>query len=175
MFERTKIINGREYRYLVRSERIGKSVRQKVIKYLGPTEPVYKKKKMVRKSNAWLFAREVTEIEEEELKKVISSYSAFTRDRARIILFSLGGESCKQIAERVGCDQRKVRKAIKAFNENGISCLQRRKARGKDPKFKIEQRAKILKIVSTDPKKTGLSFTTWSLHKLKKYITEKKS
>ncbi len=36
MFERAKIINGKAYRYLVRKERIGNRVKQKVVKYLGP-------------------------------------------------------------------------------------------------------------------------------------------
>ena len=44
MFERTKTINGRKYRYLVKCERFGETVRQKVIKYLGPVDPIYKKK-----------------------------------------------------------------------------------------------------------------------------------
>jgi transposase len=173
MFERTKIIHGREYRYLVRNERVGKAVRQKVVKYLGPTEPIYKRRrKKVRKSNAWLFAREPTEQEGKELNKAVSSSSAFTRDRARIILFSIGRESCKEIAEKLGCDQRKVRAAIKAFNDKGLSCLERGKAKGKPSEFTKEERAKMLKVVATDPQKLGLPFTTWSLHKLKEYFIE---
>jgi len=35
-FIREKEINGRKYLYLVRSERIGDKVRQKVVKYIGP-------------------------------------------------------------------------------------------------------------------------------------------
>ena len=62
MFERTKIIHGREYKYLVKNERIGKTVKQKVVKYLGPVKPIYKNDgKKDRKSNAWLFARQVTQ------------------------------------------------------------------------------------------------------------------
>lgn len=34
-FERTKIINGHEYRYLVKSVRVGGKVKQVFIKYLG--------------------------------------------------------------------------------------------------------------------------------------------
>ncbi|HEX9832375.1 MAG TPA: hypothetical protein VGA66_04670 [Mycobacterium sp.] len=34
-FIRTKVIKGHEYRYLVESERIGGTVRQKFLKYLG--------------------------------------------------------------------------------------------------------------------------------------------
>lgn len=35
-FERTKIIKGRPYRYLVENRRIDGKTRQRVIKYLGP-------------------------------------------------------------------------------------------------------------------------------------------
>jgi hypothetical protein len=36
MFERTRIIHGKEYRYLVRNERMGGTIKQKVVRYLGP-------------------------------------------------------------------------------------------------------------------------------------------
>lgn len=171
MFERIKIINGLEYRYIVRNERLNKAVRQKVVKYLGPVEPIYKKiKKKTRKSNAWLFVRQATETEKKELKKALTFHSAFTRDRARIILFSVQRKQCKQIAEMMGCDQKKVRKAIKAFNNKGLSCLERGKARGAKPKFTKEQCVEMLRIANTDPRKLGLPFTTWSLHKLKKHF-----
>jgi hypothetical protein len=38
MFERTKKINGHEYRYLVKSVREDGKIKQKVIKYLGKVE-----------------------------------------------------------------------------------------------------------------------------------------
>jgi len=174
MFERAKIINGKAYRYLVRNERIGSRVKQKVVKYLGPVEPVYNKElKRTRRSNAWLFARQATQSEEERLKRALASSSAFTRDRARIILFSMDRKQCKEIAEKIGCDVRKVRDAIKTFNTVGLKALERVKAKGAEPKFMKEQRAEMLMIASTDPKLLGLHFTTWSLHKLQKYFIEK--
>lgn len=173
MFERSKIINGLEYRYIVRNERVGKAVRQKVIKYLGPVEPVYKKiKKKIRKSNAWLFTRKFTEKEKKKLKETLTSQSAFTRDRTRILLFSSERKQCKEIAEMMKCDERKVRNAIKDFNKKGLSCLERGKAKGAEPKFTKEQRVEILRIANTDPRKLGLFFTTWSLHKLQEYLIE---
>jgi len=170
MFERIKIIKGREYKYLVKNEREGKNVKQRVVKYLGPVKPVYKNS---RKSNAWLFAKSSIESEIEILKKSKNSTSAFTRDRARIILLSLKKFQCKQIAEKTDCEIRKVRNAIKAYNNVGLKALERGKAKGADPKFTAEQKAKIAMIASTDPIKLDLHFTTWSLPKLKRYfITE---
>ncbi len=171
MFERIKIVKGREYKYLVRNEREGKKVKQKVVKYLGPVDPIYNKP---RKSNAWIFAKPASESEIKLLKKSITSTSAFTRDRARIILFSLKRFQCEQIAEKIGCDPRKVRNAIKAYNKIGLKVMERGKAKGAEPKFTKEQRAQMSMIASTEPIKLDLHFTTWSLPKLKKYfITEK--
>ena len=174
MFERIKNIHGREYRYLVKNERIGKTVKQKVVRYLGPAEPIYKKQlKKTRESNAWLFARQTTVSEREKLNRALASSSAFTRDRARIILFSIDGQQCKEIAEKIGCEIRKVRNAINAFNTKGLKALERGKAKGAKPKFTKEQKAKMLMVASTEPQKLGMHFTNWSLPKLKKYFIEK--
>jgi transposase len=174
MFERTKFIHGREYRYLVRNERIGKTVKQKVVQYLGPVEPIYKKElKKTRESNAWLFAGRPTASEKEKLKRALVSSSAFTRDRARVILSSLDGQQCQEIAEKIGCEVRKVRNAIKAFNKKGLKALERGEAKGAKPKFTKEQKALMLMVASTAPQKLGMYFTTWSLPKLQRYFIEK--
>ena len=171
MFERIKIINGKKYRYLVKNIRVGKTVKQKVVKYLGPVDPVYNKLKS-RKSNAWLFVRAVNEFEMKKLSKAVASSSAFTRDRARIILLSSEGKQCSKIAESISCEERKVRKAIRVFNKDGLNALKRGKAKGAKPKFTKEQRAKMLMIVSTEPSKLDMHFTAWSLPKLKRYFIE---
>jgi hypothetical protein len=41
---RTKTIYGRQYRYLVEGKWVDGKVVQKVLKYLGPAEPVYGRK-----------------------------------------------------------------------------------------------------------------------------------
>lgn len=175
MFERIKIIHGKKYRYLVSNERLGDKVKQKVVKYVGPVDPVYKKDlKKKRKSNAWLFAQHVTIAEQETLKNAQVSSSAFTRDRARIILQSLKGISCDQIAEKIGCEARKVRTTIKTFNTKRLKVLERGKAKGATPSFTKEQKAKILMVVSTEPHRLGLHYTTWSLSKLRTYIIGQK-
>ena len=111
--------------------------------------------------------------ERKRLKNALVSPSAFTRDRARITIFSMDGYQCKGIAEKIGCDVRKVRNAIKAFNKLGLRALQIGKAKGAKPKFTKEQRTKMLMAASTEPKKLGMPFTTWGLSKLRKYFIEK--
>lgn len=167
-FVRIKTIQGKKYKYIVRGFRNGKDVKQVVVKYLGPVDPIYKISK--RKSNAWLFARKLKDGEEKELKKMKYSNSIFTRDRSRIILLSSKGAGCKAIAEKVGCYEIKVRSAIKSFNKEGMSCLTRKKRKYTAKKMNPTAVGKILQIASTDPVKLNQPFSTWSLSKLKSYI-----
>jgi len=166
-----KIIHGRKYKYLRKSIRDGKKVRHISIKCLGPVDPIYKTGKP-RKTNAWIYVRSLSQDELKVLKKATKSSDAFTRDRAKILLLSSKGYTAKEIAGRIGCEVRKVRKTIKAFNKIGLKSLERGKAKGAKPRFTKEQRAEILQIVSTDPTTLGLPYTTWSLRKLKKYLID---
>lgn len=166
-----KTIHGKKYKYLRKSVREGNKVRHVTLKCLGPVEPIYKTGKS-RKTNASVYVRSLEQDEIQVLRKTTRSSDAFTRDRTKIILLSSKEYLARQIAEKIGCDARKVRNAIKTFNEKGLKALERGKAKGAAPKFTKEQRAEMLGIVSTDPKVLGLHFTTWSLPKLQKYFIE---
>lgn len=166
-----KTIKGRKYKYLRKSVREGNKVRHITIKCLGPVDPIYKTGRS-RKTNASIYIRSLGHMELKILKKATKSNVAFTRDRAKILLLSSKGFFAGQIADKMGCEARKVRKAIKAFNKKGLNALQRGKAKGAKPKFTKEQRAKMLMIVSTEPSKLDLHFTAWSLPKLKRYFIE---
>jgi|GEM_PF-2599187 len=168
-YERTKTIYGRQYRYLVRGRRIAGKVRQEVVKYLGPVDAVYKRRRQ-RRSNAWTYVRELSDEEIGILAKAARSNDSFKRDRARIILMSAQRIPPSRIAEKVCCEIRKVWKAVKAFDAKGTAALERGKAKGAKPKFSAAQRAEILRIASTEPKLLGLHFTTWSLPKLERYL-----
>lgn len=167
-----KKIYGRKYKYLRKSIREGNKVRHITIKCLGPVDPVYKTGKS-RKTNASIYIRSLQHEEIKVLKKTTKSNDAFARDRAKILILSQKGYTAKEIVERIGCDARKVRKTIKAFNKIGLKSLKRGKAKGAKPRFIKEQRAEILQIVSTDPTTLGLPYTTWSLRKIKKYLIDK--
>lgn len=168
---RTKIIKGRLYKYLVKGIRVGKKVRQKVIKYLGAVESVVKRKKNQGRKPV-IFVRELNDEEIIELNRCVRSEDAFKRDRARIILASHSTKSVPEICKVLSKDRKTVVRAIKSFNESGIKSLERKKARGRPPRFTEEHRAKILQTVLTEPRLLGLHFTTWSLHRLKKYLIE---
>jgi transposase len=167
-----KTINGRKYKYLRKSIREGKKVRHITVKCLGAVDPIYKTGK-ARKTNASIYVRSLKKDEIKMLKKATKSNIAFTRDRAKILLLSSKGFFSGQIADKIGCESRKVRNAIEAFNTKGLKALERGKAKGAKPKFTKEQKAKMLMVASTEPQKLGMHFTNWSLPKLKKYFIEK--
>lgn len=170
-YVRIKIVNGRKYKYFVTGKRIDGAVKQKVIRYLGPIEPVYKFGKR-HKSNASIYARKPTKKEFEVLKNASKSTSSFTKDRARIILLSAEKLFSKPIAERVGCEERKVRDAIKSFNKNGLKSLERKKAKGAEPKFTEEIKKNIILNFSKEPKEFNYVFTAWTLPRFKKHLIE---
>lgn len=171
VYERVKVVSGRRYRYLVKGFRVGDSVRQKVVKYLGPVDPVYKVGKR-HKSNASVYARELSDEEEMVLKRATKSNNTFVRDRARIILLSSERFFARQISEKVGCEAKKVRKAIKKFNENGLEALQKGKAKGAIPKFTEAAKKLVLLHFSKKPRDFGYHFTTWTLPKFRKHLID---
>ena len=108
-----KRIKGREYKYLRQSVRLADGrVIHKNAKYMGPVEPCYKTDKGW-KDNSWIFVRRISKKEKKQLEKDSSSQDVFIRERARIIIWSSEHLTCLQIAEKMGCDVRKVRRAIK--------------------------------------------------------------
>lgn len=173
MYVRTKVFDGRIYRYLVRGDRVNGVVKQKVVKYIGPVTPVYKIKKE-RKSNASVFVRVLTEKEEAELTNALHSSNVFVRDRAKIILFSAKKTSAVAIASKISCDVRKIRTAIKAFNKEGLKALERKKAKGAVPKFTEYDKKAILLHFSKSPREFGYPISAWTLPRFREHLTEKK-
>lgn len=167
-------IKGRKYKYAVSNYRIGKKVRHKK-KYLGPVEPVNKiqrKKSTGRLPSA--FVRKIGETERKKLESAVKSNDSFSRERTKIILYSAERMKVSEICKRLQREKRSVLKAINEFNKIGISCLERGKTTGRKPFFTAEQRAKIIEIANSDPRRIGLNVSTWSLPKLKQYITDNK-
>ena len=173
-YTRIKTINGKSYKYLVVGKRVEGNVQQKVLKYLGPVNPIYKIGKKREKTNASIYSRPLIEDEKVELNRALKSNIAFTKDRANIILLSSERIFAKQIADKIGCEERKVRKAIKEFNEKGLLALQRGKAKGAIPKFDDVKKKIILMHFSKQPRDFGLHFTTWTLPRFRNHLIDYK-
>ena len=163
-----KKIKGRKYRYKRTSYRVNGKVKH-TSKYIAPLEPVKKRKKGQGRKPS-IYIRPLTKDELKKLRNAKKSGDSFTKDRASILSHSIEGKTVKEICKCTSHARNTVVFAIKDFNEIGLDALQRKKAKGANPKFTKEQRAKILQIVNTDPKKLNLHFTTWSLPKLREYL-----
>ena len=170
----TKTLNGKQYKYLRKTVRNGKKMEHITLKYLGPVNPIYKIGNRREKTNASVYSRDLTEQEKTELNKSVKSGSAFTRDRAKIILLSSEKLFAKQIAEKLSCEERKVRKAIKDFNSKNLFALQRGKAKGAVPKFDDIKKKIILMHFSKTPMSFGYHFTAWTLPRFAKHLIEYK-
>lgn len=165
-------INGRRYKYEVTNYRAGNRVKHKK-KYLGPLEPINKTER--RKSTGrkpTIFVHQLTSDEQASLEAASRTNNAFTKERARVILYSSQGLKVSGICKKMGKEKRSVLAAVKKFNEKGLACLQRGKTTGRKPKFTDEQRAKIIEVINTDPRNLGKNFTSWSLPKLKAHAIE---
>jgi hypothetical protein len=169
-----KTINGKQYKYLRKTIRNGKKMNHVTLKYLGPVNPIYKIGNKREKTNASVYVRDLTEQEKNELNKTAKSSNAFTRDRARIILFSSNRLFAKQISEKINCEERKARKAITEFNKKGLAALQRGKAKGAVPKFIDVTKKIILMHFSKKPADFNLHFTTWTLPRFRKHLLDYK-
>src|SRR3989338_2724185 len=111
-------IKGRKYRYEITNYRVGNKIKHKK-KYLGAVEPVNKRRNPNAGRKPAIFVRTITEGDTKALETAKKSSDAFTRDRAKILLLSSERLSVKQIAEKVSCENRKVKYAIKDFNGKG--------------------------------------------------------
>ena len=169
-----KTINGKQYKYLRKTVRDGKKMKHITLKYLGPVNPIYKIGKTREKTNASLFVRALTELEKTALNTATKSSNAFTRDRAKIILLSSEKLFAKQIVEKIGCEERKVWKAVKDFNNRGVEALQKGKAKGAIPKFTGIAKKIILMHFSKKPAEFGLHFTTWALPRFRRHLMDYK-
>lgn len=167
-------INGRKYKYQVTNYRVGTKIKHRK-KYLGPVVPVNKiqgKKSTGRKPK--IFVRQLTPEEKAAVEFAGKSNDAFMRERAKVIIHSSHGLKVSEICKRMEKEKRSILSAIKRFNMNGVACLQRGKTTGRKPKFTLQQKADILAVVNTDPRKHGKNFTVWSLPKLKEHIVGNK-
>lgn len=170
---RIKEINGKRYKYLVKGVRDGKTVKQKVIKYLGPAEPIYKTGKN-RKTNASIFVRKLGDEEKSKLKLALHSSNAFTKDRAKILLFSFEKMSPSEISKKINSDVRKVRRAVIDFNKEGLKALEKKKAKGAKPKFSEDEKKIILIHFSKNPKDFKIPISYWTIPKFTKHLNDNK-
>jgi transposase len=165
-------INGRKYKYEVTNYREGNKVKHKW-KYIGPVEPVQKRKKNINVGKKpTLKTRKLSQEERVFVQKSIRHSESFVKDRAKIIELSSQGNSVKQICEKLKTDKKKVGQIINAFNKNSLRIFERKKNPGRNRRITKEQRAKIIEWLNTHPEKLELHFNNWSKNKLSQFAKQ---
>jgi len=163
-----KTIKGRKYRYERTSYRVGKTVKHNS-KYLGPTDPINKRRNPNAGRKPTLKVRELTKEENQFIKKNAKNNQSFIKDRARILRLSNEGNTVKDICKKLGFHRPNIEKIIKHFNEKGLKIFMHGKSPGKPRRITKEQRALILQYLNMKPEKLGLHYNNWSHEKLSNY------
>jgi transposase len=163
-----KTIKGRKYRYERKSYRIGRIVKHKS-KYIGPVNPILKRKNPNAGRKPKLTVKALTDEEINFIQANLKNSKSFIKDRAKIISLSANGHTVKQICQKLNFHRPNIEKIIKQFNLTNLDIFLRGKSPGKPRRITKEKRAKILQWLNTHPEKLGFHYNNWSHVKLSSY------
>jgi len=112
-----------------------------------------------------IFVRALSTTEQRELKQSVRSSNGFVVRRCQIILASSRGERAPAIAQQLGCEDQTVREIIQAFNQSGLSVLQRRSNR--PPRitaaFSAVGAEQLRHLLHQSPRTFGKASSVWTL------------
>jgi transposase len=112
--------------------------------------------------------REINDDEGNRPRRIVRHHqSAIEVKRAQVILASAQGFTPPKIALIALMSEDYVRELIHAFNKHGFAMLQPKWGPGRPSRFTDEQRKALVDLALTRPKVLGLSYTQWSLARLR--------
>ena len=118
-----------------------------------------------------LFVRELTQVEREELTRLIhSNGDARIVRRAQMIRLSAEGKIASQIAALWDVTGEAVRRTIHRFNAEGIAGLADKPRQGRPPKKTDRYVALLKEVVETNPRDLGYPFSSWTLERLREHL-----
>jgi transposase len=113
-----------------------------------------------------LYVRDLTAEEREILQKSLRSTSAFTMRRCQILLMS-SEERLKpgQIAERLRCSDQTVRRALRAFEAEGLGSLEEKSRARHDDQRALDNAGQewLKERVRQSPRQFGFEGSLWTL------------
>jgi len=112
-----------------------------------------------------IFVRDVTEPEQQDLKRGLRAADSFVVRRCQIILGSARGERAPELARQLGCDDETVRDVIRAFNQSGLTVLTRRSKRPHTivTAFSPDAAERLRAILHQSPRTFGKARSLWTL------------
>lgn len=111
-----------------------------------------------------LFVRELTVEEIAHLKQQLQSSSAFTVRRCQILLKSNQGRKAQEIAAALLCSDQAVRQAIRAFEREGLACLQEKSHARHDQQAMIDDAGaeRLRELIRLSPRTVGYETSVWT-------------
>ena len=112
-----------------------------------------------------IHVRELTQEEHQALRKGLHASSAFTVRRCQILISSAQGKTPRQIAAQLHSSDQTVRNAIRAFEGEGLSCLQEKSHARHDQQsaFAESSRERLREVIRLSPRQFGHESSVWSL------------
>lgn len=101
---------------------------------------------------------------------IVSNDPDLPAPRLRIIELSAQGKGVPEISRAVSIHAINVRKWIHRYQNNGIAGLRTKKSPGRPLVFDTSKRTEIAELWKTKPRALGLTFSRWSLNRLRKYL-----
>jgi len=120
--------------------------------------------------------RKLTTEEREELERLARSRTEEARlvVRAKIVLGLAAGERPYQVADRVGVGRAAAYEWLHRFNAEGLKGLTDHPRPGRPPTYTADQKAEVIAAALTKPEDLGLPFASWTLDRLRAYLSEHK-
>jgi transposase len=112
--------------------------------------------------------RELSEDERQGLVQGTKSRSGFSMRRSHILLLSAEQLTPQQIAHRLHCGQQTVRNVIRAFEAEGLGCLQQKSNRPHRDSSAFDSAGlkRLEEMVHRSPRDFGFESSQWTLRKL---------
>lgn len=112
-----------------------------------------------------IFIRPLTDDERAAVRAGLRSKNAFTLRRCQILLASAAGKTPRRIARQVGCVDQTVRNVIRAFEREGLTCLEQKSSapRSRGPELDEAKREKLRALLHQSPRQYGHGRSLWTL------------
>ena len=111
-----------------------------------------------------IYVGKLTEDETKTLKEGLRSPSAFTVRRCQILLKSAKWQSATQIAQQLHCSDQTVRDVIRAYQQEGLGCLEEKSHARHDQQTSINEqgRARLKEIIRLSPRTLTYETSVWT-------------
>jgi transposase len=111
-----------------------------------------------------IYVGKLTEEQAKTLKAGLRSPSAFTVRRCQILLKSVQWQNAKQIAQQLHCSDQTIRDVIRAYQQEGLACLQEKSHARHDEQATINEPGgvRLKEIIHLSPRTFDYETSVWT-------------